>query len=62
MYSQSGPEKWRAKRKPGCPARPVAVLERLLDDVVEIPHGLMVVNGEQEGEVVHSGSFTPALR
>ena len=38
--------------------RPVAVLECVLDDVVEIPHRLVVVDGEQEDELVHSSSST----
>ena len=61
MYSQRGPEKWRAKRKPGCAGqgleeRPVAVLEGRLEDRGEVPDRLVVVDGEQEDEIVHAVS------
>jgi hypothetical protein len=42
--------------------RPVAVVERRPEDVVEVPHRLVVVDREEKNEFVHSGSSTPASR
>jgi hypothetical protein len=36
--------------------RPVAVLERLIDNEFEISDGLVAVNGEEETEFLHAGT------
>jgi hypothetical protein len=42
--------------------RPVAVLERLIDNEFEISDGLVAVNGEEETEFLHAGTSARTVR